>query len=164
MCESGRRRVTRLEPNGELTVLADNYEGKRFNSPNDLAIDKQGRIYFSDPRYGRRDDMEVPEAVYRIDGAFQSDTSSRRPRDRSPKRAPGLARQQVSVRRGQQQQHDRAVRASYCGLVSVRTALWMRRRVDRDIRLEIGPGAGRFGCGPRRQFVCCRRQEQPECK
>src|SRR3954468_18368265 len=34
MCESGRRRVTRLEPNGELTVLADNYEGKRFNSPN----------------------------------------------------------------------------------------------------------------------------------
>lgn len=68
MCESGRRRVTRLEPNGELTVLADNYEGKRFNSPNDLAIDKQGRIYFSDPRYGRRDGMEVPEAVYRIDG------------------------------------------------------------------------------------------------
>ena len=68
VCESGRRRVTRLEPNGETTVLADNYESKRFNSPNDLAIDKQGRIYFSDPRYGRREGMEVPEAVYRIDG------------------------------------------------------------------------------------------------
>jgi gluconolactonase len=67
ICESGRRRVTRLEPNGDLTVLADNYESKRFNSPNDLAIDKQGRIYFSDPRYGRREGMEVPESVYRID-------------------------------------------------------------------------------------------------
>jgi gluconolactonase len=68
-CESGRRRVTRTEPNGEVTILADNYESKRFNSPNDLAIDKQGRIYFSDPRYGNRNDMEVPESVYRIDGA-----------------------------------------------------------------------------------------------
>jgi gluconolactonase len=68
ICESRRRRVTRLESDGELTVLADNYESKRFTSPNDLAIDKQGRIYFSDPRYGRREGMEVPEAVYRIDG------------------------------------------------------------------------------------------------
>jgi gluconolactonase len=67
ICESGARRVIRIELNGDTTVLADNYESKRFNSPNDLAIDKQGRIYFSDPRYGRRDGMEVPEAVYRID-------------------------------------------------------------------------------------------------
>jgi gluconolactonase len=66
--EAGARRVTRTERNGELTVLADRYEGKRFNSPNDLALDGQGRIYFTDPRYGKRDGMELPvEGVYRID-------------------------------------------------------------------------------------------------
>ena len=49
-------------------MLADNYEGKRFNSPNDLAIASKGRIYFSDPRCGRRDTMEMQvEAAYRID-------------------------------------------------------------------------------------------------
>jgi gluconolactonase len=67
--ESGARRVTRTERDGSITVLADNYEGKKFNSPNDLAIDSKGRIYFTDPRYGRRDSMEMTvEAVYRIDG------------------------------------------------------------------------------------------------
>jgi gluconolactonase len=66
--ESGARRVTRTERDGSIVVLAETYEGKRFNSPNDLAIDSRGRIYFTDPRYGRRDNMELTEeAVYRID-------------------------------------------------------------------------------------------------
>jgi gluconolactonase len=68
VCESRNRRITRTEPNGEITVLTDSYEGHRYNSPNDLTIDSKGRIYFSDPRYGRRDDMEMQvEGVYRID-------------------------------------------------------------------------------------------------
>lgn len=74
VCESRERRVTRTEPDGKITVLADNYEGKRFNSPNDLTIDSKGRIYFTDPRYGNRDNMEtrdtegrLVEGVYRID-------------------------------------------------------------------------------------------------
>src|SRR5438477_2817254 len=46
MCEPARRRVSRLEKDGSLTVLADAYEGKRFNQPNDLTIDLLGRIYF----------------------------------------------------------------------------------------------------------------------
>jgi gluconolactonase len=78
-CEGGgaesNRRVTRLEHDGTITVLAEEFEGNRLNSPNDCTIDKQGRIYFSDPRYrnpvglaqfdkaGRR-----IEGVYRIDG------------------------------------------------------------------------------------------------
>jgi gluconolactonase len=67
-CESRNRRVVRYEPGGEITVLADQYEGKKFNSPNDLSIDSKGRIYFSDPRYGNRDSMEMQvEGVYRID-------------------------------------------------------------------------------------------------
>jgi gluconolactonase len=74
VCEAGNRRITRTESNGAITILADGYEGKRFNSPNDLAMDSKGRIYFSDPRYGPRDDMELRdqtgrlvEGVYRID-------------------------------------------------------------------------------------------------
>ena len=67
--EAGARRVTRTERNGDVTVLAERYEGKRFNSPNDLALDSRGRIYFTDPRYGNRNSMEMQvEGVYRIDG------------------------------------------------------------------------------------------------
>jgi gluconolactonase len=67
-CEGGARRVTRTESNGAVTVLAERYEGKRLNSPNDLAVDARGRIYFTDPRYGKRDGLELDkESVYRID-------------------------------------------------------------------------------------------------
>jgi gluconolactonase len=68
VCEAMARRVTRTERDGSITVLADRFEGKRFNSPNDLSIDSKGRVYFSDPRYGRRDSMEMTvEGVYRVD-------------------------------------------------------------------------------------------------
>ncbi len=74
MCEAEARRVTRLEKDGKLTVLAERYEGKRFNQPNDLTMDTKGRVYFSDPKYGGRDNMEIVdhrgrkiEGVYRID-------------------------------------------------------------------------------------------------
>jgi len=52
LCEHGDRRVTRIEKDGTKTVLADNYLGKRLNSPNDLAIHPNGDIYFTDPPYG----------------------------------------------------------------------------------------------------------------
>jgi gluconolactonase len=73
-CEPKLRRVTRMDRDGTLNVLTDNYEGKAYNTPNDLTLDSQGRIYFSDPRYGDRDDMAIRneqgqtvEGVYRID-------------------------------------------------------------------------------------------------
>lgn len=67
-CEGGSRRVTRTEPDGKITVLAGSYQGKQFNSPNDIDVDAQGRLYFTDPRYGNRSGMELDkEAVYRID-------------------------------------------------------------------------------------------------
>jgi gluconolactonase len=50
--EHGNRRVTRLEKNGVLTVLADRFEGKRFNSPNDLVYRSDGALYFTDPPFG----------------------------------------------------------------------------------------------------------------
>ena len=50
-CEGGARRVVRYEPDGSATALTDGFEGQRFNIPNDLAIDPQGRIWFTDPFY-----------------------------------------------------------------------------------------------------------------
>ncbi|MBL9030939.1 MAG: SMP-30/gluconolactonase/LRE family protein [Phycisphaerae bacterium] len=52
ICEHGNRRVTRLEKNGTITVLADRYEGKRLNSPNDLVYRSDGVLYFTDPPFG----------------------------------------------------------------------------------------------------------------
>ncbi len=52
ICEHGNRRVTRLEKNGTLTVLADRYNGKRLNSPNDLVYRSDGALYFTDPPFG----------------------------------------------------------------------------------------------------------------
>jgi gluconolactonase len=73
-CEPKLRRVTRTELDGKTTVLAERYEGMRFNEPNDLTVDSQGRIYFSDPCYGPRDRLEIRddqgrtvEGVYLID-------------------------------------------------------------------------------------------------
>ena len=68
VAEAGARRVTRTDHSGAVAVLANRYQGKRLNSPNDLALDSKGRIYFTDPRYGKRDSMELSEeGVYRID-------------------------------------------------------------------------------------------------
>jgi len=74
ICEPLRRRVTRIEPDGSTSVLAETFGGSRFNQPNDLTLDSRDRIYFTDPRYGDRSDMEMRdgsgreiEGVYRID-------------------------------------------------------------------------------------------------
>lgn len=58
MCEGGSRQLTRSSMSGEITVLASTYEGRKLNSPNDLWIDAQGGIYFTDPRYGKDADLE----------------------------------------------------------------------------------------------------------
>ena len=65
----GGRAVVRYDlKTGQRTVLADKYEGKRFNAPNDLVIDRLGRIYFSDPKYLGAEKRELEHrAVYRID-------------------------------------------------------------------------------------------------
>jgi gluconolactonase len=57
-CEGGNRRLTSISPVGEVTVLADSYQGKKLNSPNDLWIDPHGGVYFTDPRYGSEEGME----------------------------------------------------------------------------------------------------------
>lgn len=74
-CEQGERRVTRTEPDGTLTVLADRWSGRRLNSPNDIVERADGSIWFTDPSYGIDSDYEGNRAsseigachVYRID-------------------------------------------------------------------------------------------------
>jgi len=64
----GNRRISVTEKDGTVKTLADKWDGKRFNSPNDLTIDARGRIFFSDPRYVGAEKRELEnESVYRID-------------------------------------------------------------------------------------------------
>jgi gluconolactonase len=64
----GGRRISITDKDGKVRTLADRWMGKRFNSPNDLAIDRHGRVYFSDPRYVGDEPREIDtESVYRID-------------------------------------------------------------------------------------------------
>jgi gluconolactonase len=63
-CEHSGRRVVRLEADGTLTTLADRFEGKRFNSPNDAAVRRDGSIYFTDPDYGLGSQPRELEGCY----------------------------------------------------------------------------------------------------
>jgi gluconolactonase len=67
-CEQGHRRVTRTEHNGAITVLADRWQGNRFNSPNDVVVRSDGSIWFTDPPYGILSDYEGHRADQEIDG------------------------------------------------------------------------------------------------
>ncbi|MFN0102408.1 MAG: SMP-30/gluconolactonase/LRE family protein [Bryobacteraceae bacterium] len=74
-CEHGGRRVVRYESNGAVTVIAEKFEGKKLNSPNDIVVHPDGGIWFTDPPYGiggdyegYRAEKELKEAVYRVDG------------------------------------------------------------------------------------------------
>src|SRR5207249_1328859 len=82
MCQHGNRRILRVEPHGNVTVLADAYEGKRLNSPNDLVYRSDGTLYFTDPPFGLPGVFEDPDkelafsGVYRVsvDGAIAMET------------------------------------------------------------------------------------------
>lgn len=69
--EHGNRRVTRLEKNGVLTVLADRFQGKRLNSPNDLVYRSDGALYFSDPPFGLPRVFDDPRKELDFSGVFR---------------------------------------------------------------------------------------------
>lgn len=79
----GNRRVSITEPDGSVRTLADKFEGKQFNSPNDVAVDAAGRVYVSDPRYVGKEPRELDfEAVFRIDpdgSVHRVETTARKP-------------------------------------------------------------------------------------
>ena len=69
VCGNNARNISRIDVgNRKIEIVANTYMGKKFNSPNDLWIDEMNGIYFTDPRYGNRDNMEMEtEQVYYID-------------------------------------------------------------------------------------------------
>ncbi len=69
-CEHQARRVTRTEHDGSITVIADNYQGKRLNSPNDVVVKSDGSIWFTDPSYGIMMDYEGDRAEPELDGCY----------------------------------------------------------------------------------------------
>jgi gluconolactonase len=69
-CEHGGRRVTRTEPDGAITVLADSHAGKRLNSPNDVVVKSDGSVWFTDPPYGILSDYEGFKAPQEQEGCF----------------------------------------------------------------------------------------------
>ncbi|GKS96361.1 SMP-30/gluconolactonase/LRE family protein [Acidovorax sp. SUPP2825] len=79
-CEHLTRRVTRTEYDGSITVLADRFEGKRLNSPNDIVCPSDGSVWFTDPPFGigghwegDKAVSELPHALYRIDPSGRLD-------------------------------------------------------------------------------------------
>ena len=74
-CQHGGRRVVRTEIDGTMTVLADSYQGKRLNSPNDVVVKSDGTVWFTDPSYGilsnyegfKSEQEQATRNVYRLD-------------------------------------------------------------------------------------------------
>ena len=105
-CEHGGRRVTRTEYDGSITVLMDQWEGKRLNSPNDVVVKSDGSIWFTDPPFGIQGhyegafaEQEIPACVYRIDARDRGrfDRCGRHP---WPERPLFLARRAAALCRG----------------------------------------------------------------
>ena len=71
ICEHGNGRVTRLEKDGKLTVLADKYQGKRLNSPSDAVYKKDGTLYFTDPPYGFPKEDQDPKKELKFNGVYR---------------------------------------------------------------------------------------------
>jgi len=70
ICQHGNRRVIRVEPHGNVTVLADRYDGKRLNSPNDLVYRSDGTLFFTDPPFGLPQQFEDPKKELSISGVY----------------------------------------------------------------------------------------------
>jgi gluconolactonase len=69
-CEHGGRRVSRTEHDGSITTIADRYQGKRLNSPNDVVVKSDNSIWFTDPAYGIETDYEGHKSPMEVDGCY----------------------------------------------------------------------------------------------
>src|SRR3954471_13791451 len=70
LCQHGNRRVLRVEPHGNTTVVADGYRGRRLNSPNDLVVSRAGVVYFTDPPFGLPGGFDDPKKELPFSGVF----------------------------------------------------------------------------------------------
>jgi len=126
ICEHGDRRVSRLERNGQKTTLADRYEGKRFNSPNDLAIRSNGDVYFTDPPYGLPKTFNDPRKEIGFNGVYRV----------SPQRVVTLLTRELNAPNGIAFSPDRKI--LYVGNSEAKRAIWMAYGVKSDGALDTG--------------------------
>jgi gluconolactonase len=91
ICEHGNGRVTRLEKDGSRTVIADRYEGKRLNSPNDAVFKRDGWLYFTDPPYGLVKQDEDPKKELKFNGIYRVKDKKIEPLYKEMTRPNGLA-------------------------------------------------------------------------
>jgi gluconolactonase len=77
LCEHGDRRISRLEKDGTKTTLADRYEGKRLNSPNDAVFKSNGDLYFTDPPFGLPKNFNDPDKELPFQGVYRLSTDGK---------------------------------------------------------------------------------------
>jgi gluconolactonase len=71
ICQHGNRRIIRVNPHGDITVLADRYQGRRLNSPNDLVYRSDGTLYFTDPPFGLPEGFDDPKKELPFSGVYR---------------------------------------------------------------------------------------------
>jgi gluconolactonase len=125
ICEHGNGRVTRLEKDGKLTVLADKYEGKRLNSPNDAVYKKDEALYFTDPPYGLVKQDEDPKKELKFNGVYRLAAGNLRLVYRELTRPNGLA-------------FSPDEKYLYVGNSDPQRKIWMRFEVSNDGGLTNG--------------------------
>jgi len=125
ICEPGNRRVTRLEANGRLTVLADRYEGKRLNSPNDLVYKSDGSLYFTDPPHGLSGEDQSPQKELDFNGIFRIVGSELRLLSKEMTRPNGIA-------------FSADEKFLYVANADPKRKIWMRYEVGADGSLSNG--------------------------
>lgn len=126
-CEHGDRRISRLEPGGGKYTLADSFEGKRLNSPNDLVYKSDGALYFTDPAYGlpnRYEETAMRELPFT--GVFRV----------TPDRETTLLTDELTQPNGLAFSLDESV--LYVSQSNPEKAIWMRYPVNRDGSLGKG--------------------------
>jgi gluconolactonase len=125
-CEHGDRRVSRLEWDGGKRTLADNYEGKRLNSPNDAVVRSDGAIYFTDPPYGLPKREKDPTRELDVFGIYRIGTDGRLTLlEKSMTRPNGLA-------------FSPDERTLYVAQSDPKRAIWMAFPVKKDGTLDAG--------------------------
>jgi gluconolactonase len=125
ICEHGNRRVTRLENDGKLTVLADRYEAKRLNSPNDVIVKSDGALYFTDPPHGLGKEDEDPAKELKFNGVYRLAEGKLQLLTTELNRPNGLA-------------FSPDEKYLYVGNSSSKRKLWMRFEVQTDGSLANG--------------------------
>ena len=152
ICQHGNRRVIRVNPHGDITVLADRYEGKRLNSPNDLVYRSDGTLFFTDPpfglpgvsttRQGARLQRRLPRARRR--------GLARHRRARGPERARVLARRALPLRRqlGPRAQRRHALRPRDAATGSRLLRHDRARAEDAIDGIKVDEAGNLYVCGP----------------